>query len=214
MDKNLVEKTESGALVTDSLKLAELFGRGHDGVLRTIRNIVRDFDDTEIQLCNFAELKYKNSRGTMRPFYVFGEELALIITGRLTGKNALIAQMKLAKEFIAMRDYIKTMSQADERMLRLTSINPDCLKAIMGTRNNRETRQGYKGLVDGGYLVDKGKWVWKHNYVPTEKGLECVKATRYGIMRFKPEYHAVLMAVTRDYTESLISDNHDLFLGN
>jgi len=104
------------------------------------------------------------------------------------------------------------MSQADEKMLRLTEIDPNCLKAIIGSRNNSETRQGYKGLVDGGYLVDKGKWVWKHNYVPTEIGLECVKAVRYGILRFKPEYHAVLMTVTRDYTENLISDNRDLFL--
>ena len=138
--KNLVEKTENGVLVTDSLKLAGLFGREHNSVMRTIRGIIKDFDDNQVQLCNLAQLKYKNSRGTMRPMYVFGEELALIITGRLTGKDALVAQLKLANEFIAMRDYIKTLSQSDSEMLRISRISPNTLKSIMSTRSNNEVR--------------------------------------------------------------------------
>lgn len=212
--KNLVEKTENGVLVTDSLKLAGLFGRSHKGVLRTIRNIVKDFDDNEISRRNFAPSEYINERGKRLPFYVFGEELALIITGRLTGKDALVAQLKLADEFIAMRDYIQQMSQSDAEMLRLTRISPNTLKAITGNRSNNEVRKGYIGLTKGGYLVDAGKWVWKHNYQLTEKGLECVKAVKHGILHFKPEYHEALMDTVANYTEQLTSNNHDLFIDN
>ena len=104
------------------------------------------------------------------------------------------------------------MSQSDAEMLRLTRINPNTLKAMTGNRNNSEVRKSYIGLTKGGYLVDAGKWVWKHNYKPTEKGLECVKAVQYGVLHFKPEYHNALMETVKNYTKQLTSNNTDLFL--
>jgi len=104
------------------------------------------------------------------------------------------------------------ISQSDTEMLRLTRISPNTLKAITGNRSNNEVRKGYIGLTQGGYLVDAGKWVWKHNYQPTEKGLECVKAVKHGILHFKPEYHEALMETVANYTEQLTCDNTDLFL--
>ena len=104
------------------------------------------------------------------------------------------------------------MSQSDAEMLRLTRISPNTLKAMTGNRNNSEVRKSYIGLTKGGYLVDDGKWVWKHNYKPTEKGLECVKAVQYGVLHFKPEYHNALMETVKNYTKQLTSNNTDLFL--
>jgi phage anti-repressor protein len=104
------------------------------------------------------------------------------------------------------------LSTDDEKMLRLTRISPNTLKAITGNRSNNEVRKGYIGLTQGGYLVDAGKWVWKHNYQPTEKGLECVKAVKHGILHFKPEYHDALMETVANYTAQLTNDNTDLFL--
>lgn len=104
------------------------------------------------------------------------------------------------------------LSADDAEMLRLTRINPNTLKAMTGNRNNSEVRKSYIGLTKGGYLVDDGKWVWKHNYKPTEKGLECVKAVQYGVLHFKPEYHNALMETVKNYTKQLTSNNTDLFL--
>jgi Rha family phage regulatory protein len=187
---DLVVKNEVGALITDSLKLAGLFGRGHDGVLRTIRNIVKDLDDNEIQLCNFAELKYKNSRGTMRPFYVFGEELALIITGRLTGKNALVAQMKLAKEFIAMRDYIrnhqnnalaeyqKQLSVQSSQLALINQREPRDEKTLAVIMNcpTRQVTKHFDILVRNGYLNRKElPPVTRYTYEATQQlGALCI----------------------------------------
>jgi len=203
-------------LTTTSLALAELFGKQHSSVNRTIRNIIKDMSDGDLAACNIARSSYVGLDNAAMPMFVLGEEMTLIVTGRFTGKNALSAQMKLAHAFISMRNFIKDnqsrLSTADEKMLRLTRISPNTLKAITGNRSNNEVRKGYIGLTKGGYLVDAGKWVWKHNYQPTEKGLECVKAVKHGILHFKPEYHEELMETVANYTAMLTSDNTDLFL--
>jgi len=41
IQQNVVYKTEKGTPVTDSLKVAEVFGKRHDNVLKSIRNICR-----------------------------------------------------------------------------------------------------------------------------------------------------------------------------
>jgi Rha family phage regulatory protein len=203
-------------LTTTSLALAELFSKNHKDVLRVIRNIIRDISPDDLGRRNFALSSYINEQNKEQPMFIMGEEMTLIITGRLTGKEALAAQMKLADAFISMRNFIQEgqakLSTADTEMLRLTRISPNTLKAITGNRSNNEVRKGYIGLTQGGYLVDAGKWVWKHNYQPTEKGLECVKAVKHGILHFKPEYHEALMETVANYTAQLTCDNTDLFL--
>jgi Rha family phage regulatory protein len=212
MKTELVAKNESGILVTDSLKLSELFERRHDSVSRTIKGIIKDMDEDNRKLHNFVELEERTASGQKRKVYVFGEELALIITGRLTGKNALVAQFKLAKEFIAMRDYIKTLSQSDAEMLRLTRINPNTLKAITGERSNNAVRENYKALIDAELLEEHTKIIFKRVYLPTEKGLEYVKTSHHDIMRFKPQYHELIVEAVNEYREKLSGDNADLFL--
>jgi len=203
-------------LTTTSLALAELFGKRHNDVLRTIRNIIKDMDNDVLAARKIAHSSYTGKDGANAPMFILGEELTLIVTGRFTGKEALTAQMKLADAFISMRNFIQDnqskLSADDEKMLRLTRISPNTLKAITGNRSNNEVRKGYIGLTQGGYLVDAGKWVWKHNYQPTEKGLECVKAVKHGILHFKPEYHEALMETVENYTEQLTCNNRDLFL--
>jgi len=203
-------------LTTTSLALAELFGKQHSHVLRTIRNTIKDMDDDTLAARKIGRSSYHGKDNAVMPMFILGEEMTLVITGRFTGKDALLVQMKLADAFISMRNYIQAnqakLSADDEKMLRLTRISPNTLKAITGNRSNNEVRKGYIGLTQGGYLVDAGKWVWKHNYQPTEKGLECVKAVKYGILHFKPEYHEALMETVANYTAMLTSDNRDLFL--
>ena len=212
MQTDLVTKD----LTTTSLALAKLFGRTQASINRAIRTIIKDMSEDELRACNIARTSYLDVQGKERPMFVLGEEMTLIVTGRLTGKNALSAQMKLAHAFISMRNFIQDnqskLSADDTEMLRLTRISPNTLKAITGNRSNNEVRKGYVGLTQGGYLVDAGKWVWKHNYQPTEKGLECVKAVKHGILHFKPEYHEALMETVASYTAQLTCDNTDLFL--
>lgn len=104
-------------LTTTSLKLAELFGREVKSINRTIRNIIRDFDDEKLRRCNIALSSYnqKMPNGGVKvvDYFILGEEMTLIVTGRLTGKKALECQMRLAEAFIAMRNYIRNQSKIE-----------------------------------------------------------------------------------------------------
>ena len=104
-------------LTTTSMAIAELFGREHKNVLRTIREIVKDMNDMD--LCQLkierTSIQVVMPNGGVRndDAFILGEEMTLVVTGRLTGKNALIAQMKLARAFIEMRDYIRNQSTCE-----------------------------------------------------------------------------------------------------
>ena len=210
--KELVTKD----LTTTSLALAELFGKNHKDVLRVIRNIIKDINADDLGRRNFALSSYRNEQNKEQPMFIMGEEMTLIITGRLTGKEALSAQMKLADAFIVMRNFIQNsqskLSADDERMLRLTRINPNCLKAITGSRNNNEVRENYKALIEAGLLEAHTKIVFKRVYLPTAKGLDYVKTSHHDIVRFKPKYHDLIIEAVGEYREKLSCDNADLFL--
>jgi len=104
------------------------------------------------------------------------------------------------------------MSQADEQMLKLTRINPNCLKAITGSRNNNEVRENYKALIEAGLLEAHTKIIYKRVYLPTAKGLDYVKTSHHDIVRFKPKYHDLIIEAVSEYREKLSCDNADLFL--
>ena len=216
--KDLVTKD----LTTTSLALAELFGKRHNDVLRTIRNIIKDMDSEALCSRKIAQSSFSQSmpQGGVkeRPMFILGEEMTLVITGRFTGKDAFAVQMKLADAFIEMRNYIQSnqskLSADDERMLHLTRINPNTLKAITGSRNNNEVRENYKALIDAGLLESHTKIIYKRVYLPTAKGLEYVKTSHHDIVRFKPKYHDLIVEAVGEYRSKLSCDNADLFLEN
>lgn len=116
-------------LTTTSLAIAELFGREHKNILRTIRGIIKDMSSDDFNALKIAPVDYIDSKGESRPAYSMGEEMTLIITGRLTGSNAFAAQMKLAKAFIAMRDLIRSEMQNKKLAAEqsLTALNQQLL---------------------------------------------------------------------------------------
>jgi phage regulator Rha-like protein len=97
--KNLVTNLVTKDLTTTSLALAELFGKQNSSVNRTIRNVIKDMSDEDLRRYNFAltQKDFIMPNGVIRKdnFYILGEELTLIVTGRFTGKHALAAQMRL-----------------------------------------------------------------------------------------------------------------------
>ena len=68
--RNVTTGTDLGVandqINTDSLQIAEHFGKAHNLVLRTIRNLEcsREFNQ-----CNFAPVEYLDAKGEKRPCY-------------------------------------------------------------------------------------------------------------------------------------------------
>ena len=77
----------NGEVVTDSLLVAEMFGKEHDKVLRDIR-IQMDYAGQEFSLANFGESNYTNERGRMYPKYNLTEEaFTLVVLGTTRKKQ-------------------------------------------------------------------------------------------------------------------------------
>jgi len=212
----LITVSDNGELTTTSVKLAERFNRTPSSVNRTIRNILKDLSCDEISLCNIAQSEIKNSRGKKIAIFEFNEEMAIVITGRLTGSKAVVAQMKLASEFIAMRNYIKsqqlTMSQEDKKMLAITRINPNTMKAISSTRNNNQVRSNYLALVGVGILeeVEEIKKVTRYRF--TVDGLDYSSGYYHGIPRFDDSKHSLIMELIEEFAKKQLTAQSDLFI--
>ena len=80
--------------LTTSLLIAERFGKKHDFVLRSIRNMECSDD---FRLSNFAESDYTNKQGRRQPMYLITHDGFAWLALGFTGKDAA----KFKEEFIA-----------------------------------------------------------------------------------------------------------------
>jgi anti-repressor protein len=94
---------ENGQAVTDSLTVAEVFGKRHDSVLRDIRNL----DCSEgFNLHNFVEVEYLDDRNrTYKKFLIKKDGLAFLVFGYNGSK---------AGEY--KEDYIVAFNQMEEEL--------------------------------------------------------------------------------------------------
>jgi Rha family phage regulatory protein len=101
---------ENGQVTTTSLQISEHFGKGHNLVMRAIRNL--ECSD-EFRLCNFAQSSYINEQGKEQPCYRITRDGFVFLAMGFTGKEA--AQWKEA--------YITAFNRM-ERELNITAPTP------------------------------------------------------------------------------------------
>lgn len=121
---------------------------------------------------------------------------------------------EVIKTYDAVINGIATLSKQDAEMLRITRINPNTLKAITGERSNNAVRKNYQALVNAELLEEHVKVVYKRIYLPTQKALDYVSTSHHDIVRFKPEYHELVIDAVTTYKQQLSSENMDLFLND
>ncbi|QUS57337.1 Rha family transcriptional regulator [Pseudovibrio brasiliensis] len=94
-------KIENGKPVTDTLVIAEVFGREHRDVLRSVRSLI---DDNTIGLREFAQSSYLNAQNKDQPMYQLSERAALIAMPFIGGRKSKEGQRKLVDAFLEYRD--------------------------------------------------------------------------------------------------------------
>jgi Rha family phage regulatory protein len=109
---------ENGRPVTDSLTVAEAFGKGHDKVLRDIRELGCS---EEFRLANFGESYYVNHQGRKMPRYIMTEQGFTLLVMGYTGQRAMEFKEKYIAEFHQMRERLQTANvvELDERKIRM-----------------------------------------------------------------------------------------------
>ncbi len=139
---------ENGRPVTDSLAIAEAFGKSHDNVLRDIRSLECS---QEFSLLNFEESTYTNDRGRTYPKYLITQDgFAFLVTG-YTGKEAARFKEMYINEFNRMKGELSTPQ------FQLPQTMPEALRLLASQIEETEVVRAEKLALVQKIEVDKPK---------------------------------------------------------
>ncbi|MEC3079084.1 Rha family transcriptional regulator, partial [Bacillus tropicus] len=99
----------NGKVVTDSLKIAEVFNKRHDNVMADIRAQM-EYAGYEFSLLNFKERTYEN-RGRRYPKIDLTEEAFTLVVMSYNTKEAVQMKIKFIKEFKRMKQHIQNQQK-------------------------------------------------------------------------------------------------------
>ena len=93
IQSSMVYKTEKGTPVTDSLKVARVFGKQHKNVMQQVRNILGSAENSAHKNW-FYKSTYLDAQGKQQPLFVMNRDGFSLLAMSLTGEKAL--QFKVA----------------------------------------------------------------------------------------------------------------------
>lgn len=99
-------------VVTDSLTVAQSFGKEHARVMRDIRELECS---EEFRVGNFAESTYTNNQERQYPMYYITQDGFTLLVMGYTGKTAMQFKEKYIKEFRRMEEDLKQPKALSER---------------------------------------------------------------------------------------------------
>lgn len=105
---------ESNRVVTDSLTVAEVFGKRHDHVLRDIEVQIEKLHEAgehEFSLLNFGESTYTNERGREYKRFLLTEEAFTLVAMSYTTPEAMKMKVRFIEEFKRMRAELEKQKQ-------------------------------------------------------------------------------------------------------
>lgn len=107
---------DGGQLFIDSLKVAAVFGKRHDEVLRTIRSLSGQLP-ADFTACYFSKVVDLNATAEGCVSYRITRDGFALLARRLTGKRALALQISVINAFNAKAIFIKNLHQGKKYQL-------------------------------------------------------------------------------------------------
>jgi len=101
---------ENNKIVTDSLTVAEVFGKPHDKVIRDIEvqiEKLQQANEIEFSAANFGESTYTNERGRTYRKINLSEDAFTIVAMSYITPEAMKMKVKFIQEFKSMREHIE-----------------------------------------------------------------------------------------------------------
>lgn len=111
MENQLVFVKEN-EVVTDSLTIAEMFGKEHKNVTVDIEKQM-DYAGEEFSALNFQRTSYKDKFNRTQKKYDLTEEAFTLVVFGYNTKEAVQTKIKFIQEFKRMKEYIQ--KQRDQR---------------------------------------------------------------------------------------------------
>lgn len=198
---DLVFKSEKGSVVTNSLLVAEKFGKEHKHVMECIRKLTAE---NSTVLTMFYKTTYLNTQNKEQPMYIMNRDGFSLLVMSFTGEKALKFKIAFIEAFNQMEEHIKSIgvpqtfaealrlaadkAEENERlMLENQSMQPKALFADAVTTSNSEILIGdlAKLIKQNGHdigAVRLFEWMRKNGYLisrigsdynsPTQKSMD------------------------------------------
>ncbi len=146
-----------GANVIDSREVAEMVGRGHNELLKSIRNYSDHLAEGEIPLSEFfIESSYKDSTGRELPCYFITRKGCDLIANKLTGRKGTLFTAAYVTAFDEMQCAISARNTPElENLSGLASIMRAVDIPLAAQKADPETRARQAKLLMDTYGVPR-----------------------------------------------------------
>ena len=129
--ETLIVTLVDGHPVTNSLLIADHFGKRHDTVLRAIKTLIDRTQDAG-RLRNFAASSYLNEQGKRQPMYLLNRDGFFFVAGGFTGQVADEWKWKFIDAFNAMESELHARTQ--RFAAALDQVRPALRPVVEGTQ--------------------------------------------------------------------------------
>lgn len=109
---------EKGKVVTDSLTVAEVFKKGHDKVMRDIKNQINKLEvagEKEFIIANFGVIDYEDSRGRFQEKFLLSEDAFTLVAMSYTTPEAMKFKVHFIQAFKKMREELSGPRKLTEK---------------------------------------------------------------------------------------------------
>lgn len=104
--QHLVMQDEWGAVITTTLRIAELFEKHHKNILRDVEKLKQQLPK-EFNELNFGRVDYTDAKGEKRPMYTLTRDAFSLLVMGFTGEKALQWKLKYIEAFNAMEQSLR-----------------------------------------------------------------------------------------------------------
>ncbi|MGE7881666.1 ORF6C domain-containing protein [Bacillus sp. NPDC094077] len=117
----------NGEVVTDSLMIADMFGKDHYNVLKDIRKQI-GYAGKEFGQVNFHESSYNNSQNKRMPKFDLTEEAFTLVVMGYNTKEAVQMKIKFIEEFKRMKQHIQNQQKVPKDPMSVLKLTFEALE--------------------------------------------------------------------------------------
>lgn len=157
--EELVFKSSKGNPVTNSLVVAEIFGKNHQHVLRDIKELSCS---DNFRQSNFGQSSYQNLQNKKQPMFIMTEDGFSFLVMGYTGEKAGEFKEKFIAAFNSMKSVLSAMSPVNLTKLQILEMAIESEKKVIALEKENKIlspKADYadRVLVSDNQLVDIGQ---------------------------------------------------------